>query len=83
MNKAFGYKELVRCLKKLGFTYQRASSSHEIYNPPQGKRNSLGRPLPVKVGVKSYDPHSRARYISEIKSYGFKREEIERGFSKK
>jgi len=83
MNKAFGSKELLKCIKKLGFTYQRESSSHEIYNPPQGKKNSLGRPLPIKVGVKSYDPNGRARYISEIKSYGFTKEEIEIGFRKK
>lgn len=83
MNKAFGYKELLKCIKKLGFTYARASSSHEIYNPPSGKKNPLGRPLPIKVGVKSYDPNGRSRYISEIKSYGFTKGEIEKAFSKK
>lgn len=83
MNKAFGYKDLLKCLKKLGFTYQRESSSHEIYNPPVDKSNPLGRPLPIKVGVKSYDPNSRARYISEIKSYGFTKEEVGNGFRKK
>lgn len=82
MNKAFGSKELVKCLKKLGFTYLRESSSHQIYGPPSGKKNPEGRPLPVKVGVKSYDPNSRSRYISEIKMYGFTKEEIREAFKK-
>jgi hypothetical protein len=82
MNKAFGSKDLLKCVKKLGFTYLRTSSSHEIYAPPQGKRNPQGRSLPIQVGKKSYDPHSRARYISEIKNYGFTKEEIESAFKK-
>ena len=82
MNKAFGSKELIKCLKKLGFTYLRESSSHQIYSPPSGKKNPGGRPLPVKVEVKSYDPNSRSRYISEIKMYGFTKEEINEAFRK-
>ena len=78
MTKAFGSKELIKCIGKLGFTYQGMSSSHSIYKPPAGKENSEHRPLPIQVGKKSFDPHSRARYISEIKSYGFTKEEIEK-----
>lgn len=80
MSKAFGTKDLVRALQQLGFRYIRGSSSHDIYNPPSGKHNLQNRPLPLKVGVKSYDPHSRARYISEIKSYGFTKDEIKKAF---
>lgn len=78
MTKAFGSKELTKCVEKLGFIYQRASSSHAIYKPPKGKENAQHRSLPIQFGKKSYDPNGRARYISEIKSYGFTKKEIEK-----
>jgi len=78
MSKAFGSKNLEKCIVKLGFRYTRASSSHWVYNPPKGVNNPQNRPFVFKVNVKSYDLHSRARYISELKSYGFTKSQIEK-----
>jgi len=80
MSRAFGSKDLEKGIVRLGFKYIRASSSHWVYNPPKGMSNLQNRPFVFKVGVKSYDPHSRARYISELKSYGFIKSQIEQAF---
>ena len=78
--KAFGSKELIKCVEKLGFTFKRQSSSHLIYAPPKGRESSDRNKniLPVQEGRKSYDPHARPRYISQIKKFGFSKKEIEK-----
>ena len=76
--KAFGSKELVRCLGKLGFKFNRQNSSHAIFNPPVGK-NSPDKPfMTVQLGRKTFDPYSANRYTSQIKRFGFTKEEIEK-----
>lgn len=77
--KSFGSKELERCVQKLGFTYDSISSSHHAkYNPPRGTKTQIGDYpfFQFQLGRKSYDPHSVNRYISQLKRFGFTREEI-------
>lgn len=81
--KAFGSKELEKCVKKLGFTFDSISSSHHAkYCPSDGKRICIGNyPFFVfQLGEKSYDPHSANRYITQLKRFGFTKEEIEKAF---
>lgn len=78
MSKAFGSRELIKCVERLGFTFKR-QTRHLIYTPPKGRKSTMiGKNiLPIQPGRKSFDPHSRARYISQIKSFGFTKKEIE------
>lgn len=79
--KAFGSKELEKCVKKLGFTFDSISSSHHAkYVPPSGKNVPIGNYpfFQFQLGRKTYDPHSANRYISQLKNLGFTKEEIEK-----
>lgn len=79
MSKSFGSREINKCLRKLGFTLNRVSSSHAIYNAPVGKKPLINfRPfMTIQLGRKTYDPYSTNRYISQIKKFGFTKNEIE------
>lgn len=78
MNKSWGSRELVQCVECLGFEFKR-QTRHLIYAPPKGRTSTTINKnlLPIKGEVKSYDPNSRSRYITQIKSFGFTKEEIE------
>jgi len=76
--KAFGSRDLIRCVECLGFKFNRQSSHHLIYEPPKNRQNPEHRPYSIQIGKKSYIPHSRSRYISELKSYGFTKDQIEK-----
>jgi len=81
MNKAWGSRELTKCVECLGFTFKR-QTRHLIFTPPRGKISTTisKNILPIKGGVKSFDPNSRARYISQIKSFHITKQEIESCF---
>jgi len=77
--KQFGSNELERCVKKLGFTFDSISSSHHAkYYPPDGKNTSIDNYpfFQFQLGRKNYDPHSASRYLSQLKKFGFTKEEI-------
>lgn len=77
--KSFGSRELCKCLKTLKFIPKpQSKSSHVKYGAPPGIDCPPGmRPfMVVQMGRKTYHPHTRSRYISEIKKFGFKKEEI-------
>lgn len=79
--KAFGSRELERCIKKLGFTFDSISSSHHAkYNSPLDKKVPIGQYpfFQFQLGRKTYDPHSANRYITQLKKFGFTKEEIEK-----
>ncbi len=78
--KAFGSKELVRCLTNLGFIpLKQHATSHQKYIPPKGK--SVSNPgqrsfIIVQTGQREYDPHARTRYIRQIMNFGFTQVEV-------
>ena len=79
--KAFGSKELESCVKKLGFTFDSISSSHHAkYTPPEGINTQIGDYpfFQFQLGRKTYAPHSANRYITQLKRFGFSKEEIEK-----
>ena len=78
--KSFGSRELIKCVEKLGFEYKRQSSSHLIYHPPRGSKSMTisKNILPIQIGRKTYDKNAQSRYVSQIKSFGFTKEEIEK-----
>lgn len=79
--KAFGSKELEKCVEKLGFTFNSISSSHHAkYNPPKGINIPVGNYpfFQFQLGRKAYDPHSANRYITQLKKFGFSKEQIEK-----
>lgn len=80
MSKSFGSKELVKCVEEFGFKYHSANAHHVKYYPPSGKVPPGGiRPFyMIQLGRKTYDPVSAARYISELKKFGYTKEEIEK-----
>ena len=79
MTKAFGSRELIKCVECLGFIFKRQSSSHLIYQSPKGKKSSVinRNILPIQTGRKTYDKNARIRYISQIRSFSFSKKEIE------
>lgn len=79
--KAFGSKELEKCVKRLGFSFDSISSSHHAkYSPPLSKNVPIGQYpfFQFQMGRKTYDPHSANRYITQLKNFGFTKEEIEK-----
>ncbi len=77
--KSFGSKELCGCLKTLKFNPgSQNKTSHVKYKIPPNKKCPPGvRPfIMVQLGRKSYHPHARSRYISQIKRFGFTKKEI-------
>lgn len=79
--KAFGSKDLEKCVKKLGFVFDSISSSHHAkYIPPSGRDPLPGvRPFfIIQLGRRSYDSYSANRYLTELKHLGFSKEEIEK-----
>lgn len=78
--KSFGSKELEKCVKALGFTFDSISSSHHAkYTPPSNKTVAVGNyPFFVfQLGQRTYDPHAASRYITQLKRFGFTKAEIE------
>ena len=76
---SFGSSQLCRCLEQLGFKLLvQKATSHVKYRPPPGINPADGqRPfIMVQLGFKAYDQNACSRYISQIKSFGFSREEI-------
>lgn len=80
MGKAFGTKQLCKCLEKLNFISKGHNSSHVKYFMPKNRKIPTGlRPfMIVQLGRKCFDPYICNRYISEIKKLGFCKEEIEK-----
>lgn len=80
MSKAFDSKELIKCVEKFGFTFNSSNSHHSKCYPPLGKLPPSGiRPFyMIQLGRKTYDPVSASRYISELKKFGYTKEEIEK-----
>lgn len=77
--KSFGSKELCQCLRHLGFSPEpQKGTSHIKYSIPENKKTLSGvRPfIIVQLGRKSYHPHARSRYVSQIKRLGFSKKEI-------
>ena len=75
--KSFGSKELERCLLKLGFIPKGIQSSHVKYYHKKGRTGSKPFMI-VQLGKKSYGKNAANRYVSEIKKFGFAKEEIEK-----
>ena len=78
--KAFGSRDLIKCIEKLGFVFKRQTSSHKIFHPPKGRKSTMLNKniLPIQIGRKSYDPNARSRYVGQIKSFGFTKKEVEK-----
>lgn len=76
--KSFGSKELKKCLKKLGFVVKSTESSHIKFWPPKGHIPLKGvRPFQmVQLGKKAYRKNDQGRYISQIRRFGFAKQEI-------
>lgn len=77
--KSFGSKKLCNCLQCLGFLpTPQIGTSHIKYKIPSDKKAPIGvRPfIIVQLGKKTYHPHARSRYISQIKRLGFSKEEV-------
>ena len=79
MKKSFGSKELQRCLARLGFISRGIESSHLKYYHKRGLSGSKPFMI-VQLGKKTYGRNAANRYISQIKQFGFTKEEIEKGF---
>ena len=77
MKKAFGSKQLQRCLEKLGFIPRGIESSHLKYYHQSGRTGSKPFMI-VQLSQKTYGRNAANRYISQIKQFGFTKEEIER-----
>ncbi len=80
MSNSFGAKQLIECLKCLGFIYKSTAASHQKYVPPSTWIPILGvRPfMMVQMGKKTYVPNSASRYISELKKMGFSEAKIKK-----
>lgn len=76
MVKAFGYKELHKCLTKLGFSAENSNSSHIKYYHKDGKQGKYPFFM-AQITRKKYGTNAANRYISELKMFGFTKEEIE------
>ena len=74
--KAFGFKELHKCLEKLGFYPEDNNSSHIKYYHKDGKCGKYPF-LMIQVTRKKYDKNASNRYIRELKMFGFTKKEIE------
>lgn len=76
----YGSKELVACVLQLGFTIRRKQSgtSHIKYDPPKTTQVAAGQRsyIMIQMGIKTYDKNACSRYISELKAFGFTREQI-------
>jgi len=85
MSKIFGSKELQNCVKNLKFAFHSSNSHHEKYYPPKGVSSPNGvQPFyMIQLGRKAYDPNSCARYISELKKFGFTKDQIEKAIDSK
>lgn len=77
-NKLFGTFVLCQCLTELGFTSNKAKSSHVKFNPSKDHKIPLGvRPfIIIQLNQKQYDCHECSRYISELVQKGFERKRI-------
>lgn len=78
--KGYGSKELERCVKSLGFTFDSISSNHHAkYNLPAGRTVIVGYYpfFQFQLKRKTYDKNAQHRYITQLKRLGFTKEEIE------
>lgn len=75
--KSFGTRELVRCLKCLGFVpAPQVGSRHLKYCAPSAGEKGK-RPFIIVIQRRNtYDPIWQKAYIRQIKSLGFTQEEI-------
>jgi predicted RNA binding protein YcfA (HicA-like mRNA interferase family) len=72
MKTSFGSKDLIKCLKCLGFIESKQSgSSHQKFKSPKGKQVGKRSFIIVIKGRKNYDPNTRSSYIRQIKEFGF------------
>ena len=76
----YGSRELVHCLESLGFSLRRkqTGTSHVKYDPPSHVKVNPGERsfVIVQLNIKTYDSNACSRWINQIKSFGFSREEI-------
>lgn len=75
----FGSRELIHCLVQLGFKPLRQyGTRHQKFIPPTKVKVSAGQRsfIMVQLNIKTYDSNACSRYISQIKSLGFSRDQI-------
>ncbi|MFH1289496.1 MAG: hypothetical protein ABIH88_02130 [Patescibacteria group bacterium] len=66
-------------MKKLNFSIQpQKGTSHIKFRIPSDRKTPPGARsfIVVQLGRKSFHPHARSRYISQIKQLGFAKKEI-------
>lgn len=79
--RSYGSKQLENCVKSLGFTFDSISSNHHAkYNPPPGKTVPIGNYtfFQFQLGRKTFDTNAQNRYITQLKRFGYTKEEIEK-----
>ena len=78
--KAFGSKELQKCVINLGFVFDSISSNHHAKYNPQTNKTTVGEYpfFQFQLGRKTFDPNSANRFITQLKRFGFTKEEIEK-----
>lgn len=79
--RSYGSKQLQNCVEKLGFIFNSISSSHHAkYDPPPTHNLSLGGYtfFQFQLGRKTYDTNAANRYITQLKRFGFTKQEIEK-----
>jgi len=78
--KGFGSRELVKCLKRLGFKEQpQVGSRHLKFTFPNPVEKGIRSFIIVIQNKKVFDPHIQKEYIKKIKANGFSNVEIEVG----
>lgn len=76
--KSFGSKELIKCLKNLGFKQQpQVGSRHLKFSSP--KKVEVGkRPFIIVLqGKKEFDPVTQKKIIKQIELLGYTKKDIE------
>ena len=77
--KSFGSKDLINCLLCLGFTPTKSTgSSHIKYKCTKSVEKGTRSFIEVILNVKTYDPTTRGRYLTQIKRLGYSLKEIEK-----
>ena len=82
----YGSRELASCLKNLGFTPRKQMGTRHIkYDPPVHASVNPGQRtfIIMQQNIKTYDSNACSRYINEIKTFGFSREEIIKALTEK
>jgi len=78
MEYHFGTKDLEKCLLCLGFTSRPAKASHKKFDCPKYCEvpERLRPFIIVVLGKKQYDDISAAKWIKQIKNFGFTNKQI-------